>query len=774
MNTDPRKDNQDRKNPGQTDYEKKSGFNPHANKERMDQKAKNIFGPDELKNQEDNPDGSWANKVAKKDSGSIVAKGGVLNGILFKNFKKRSPLATIIILVVGGGIGIGALLSPSLLIVQIKEIMVDKFNTQLTSMDVRTRKVLYNKLSSATTGVCGSTISIGCKFSTMSEKQVAKFKDAGIDVVSEKTTITGRYKVSELKYDGKSITAKNFLSEFSDDTNFRSAVKKAYNPKYVGFADSIWKKVASKLGISKKATEIDGDTDTDKLKSLQEDVNGKKTDVDSTVTEGVDSDGNKVELDESASGTASDITKELDGLAEDVADTGTKTATEVVDAIADGTSSTAKFATNSLKITGIADNLCLVYNTVRAVGFAAKVVRAEQLIKFAMVFLNTADQIKAGTASTEDVSYLGKLLTEEDANGQTATDSFGYLFSAYGDTSSMTESSMQYMVGAGLAGSLVSITSLFNKYLGTVPSKTCKTLNNTFVSIGSAIAGIAAGIASGGSITAANIAFGVVINLAAAFLPALLADIIAGVVVDESTVGGEAGDAITSGSGALMGNLAKSGGNSPLTPDEAVAYNNLTYDIAKEYAEEDRLAYGQFDITNTNTFLGKLFSKLTPYLSKLSSITGIISSLTSITTDSIAALSPSSAYADDSTSEYTQCTDYDYMDPNGDGDYSDRIATDPFCNVVYGIPTDALDTSTEEVLAHMSGQIDNETGKALSGSAYETFLKNCTNRENPIGYTDSDNQGTDGSECLFSANSNNKYFYLYTIDNRVLTSMDED
>ena len=131
MSPDSRKNNQNRKNlgtdlnPGQTDYENKFGFNAYDGKERMDQKTKNVFGPNELKDKEDNPDGKWANKVDKKNSDSITIKRGLLDGFLFKNFKKRSPLATIIILVVGGGIGIGALLSPSLLLVQIKEIMVD-------------------------------------------------------------------------------------------------------------------------------------------------------------------------------------------------------------------------------------------------------------------------------------------------------------------------------------------------------------------------------------------------------------------------------------------------------------------------------------------------------------------------------------------------------------------------------------------------------------------------------------------------------------------------
>ncbi len=65
----------------------------------------------------------------------------------FHMLRKKGPLATIIALLFGGGIGFSALFSPGLLIVQMKEVMVDKFNTQLASMDVRTEKIITKKIT---------------------------------------------------------------------------------------------------------------------------------------------------------------------------------------------------------------------------------------------------------------------------------------------------------------------------------------------------------------------------------------------------------------------------------------------------------------------------------------------------------------------------------------------------------------------------------------------------------------------------------------------------
>jgi hypothetical protein len=77
---------------------------------------------------------------------------------------------------------------------------------------------------------------------------------------------------------------------------------------------------------------------------------------------------------------------------------------------------------------------CEVYSASQAVSNAAKAVRSLQLQRFAMVFLNNADQTKAGTADPDTISYLGKILTTPDpVTKKTATDSGGYKNAAYNE-----------------------------------------------------------------------------------------------------------------------------------------------------------------------------------------------------------------------------------------------------------------------------------------------------------------------------------------------------
>ncbi len=102
------------------------------------------------------------------------------------------------------------------------------------------------------------------------------------------------------------------------------------------------------------------------------------------------------------------------------------------------------------------------------------------------------------------------------------------------------------------------------------------------------------------------------------------------------------------------------------------------------------------------------------------------------------------------------------------------IATDPFCNVIYGIPTQYLNQDPTAVANDLAskGQIDAVTGAVMPGSAYETFINNCINRDRPLADPGQDSQGSTGEECIISDQNNNVEYYLYYVDQRVQTGMD--
>jgi hypothetical protein len=734
--------------------------------------------------QEEDPDrpeyggsGSYYNNFTGNEKSKLRS----INGLHF--LRRKGPMGIIITLLLGGGLGFSALFSPGLLIVQMKEVMVNKFNAQLASMDVRTTKILSAKIDNTTSGICSQGLSVGCKYSSMSDKMVSNFEKAGITVNSEKTTLLGRSKPTSFDFNGENIKPSEFSSKLSSSTEFRAAVKQAYNPKFAGFEDSIWKKAAAKLGISKKGTTISGANDDERLKSIQEDTKNpstsSKVSAVSTSETNPETGKNYTSGEVAAVNAANEI---ADG-ASAVEKTGIKAGTAALEGV--------ESAGNALKITGFADGTCTAYGAVQAVGYAAKTVRALQLARYAMLFLNVADMIKAGTAKPEDVSYLGKILTTTVAAVGTtaaikpATDSFGYKFAAYGETGKMTNTATQFLAGGGLTGNLISITAAINTYLNGKPKQVCGFLKNPFVSGASLIGGIALFFIPGVDIAVGfkDVAQGVgiaALTVASAALPAMLKDIIGGVLVDKTTVGEASGDAFTSGSSGMMSTAAATGGNAPLTPTQAVAYNNLSTNIAAQYAQEDRLAASPFDITNSNTFMGNIVAQLIPYTSKMSSLTGVFSSVASVATRSLASITSQTTMATDDIANYEMCQDFDYNDLNGDGS-NVKIATDPFCNVTYGIPPEALSADPIAVTNTLLNQIDSNgkstidpvTGDPTPGGAYEQFVTDCIDRKNPLG--DTTNSEPNGTECLFGAKVNgiaNDNYYLHYIDQRVEKGMD--
>lgn len=781
-------------NPGQNDIDRKTDFLKRAEENGTggDDNNGNDDPSRKIKDNEENADGSWINNTSLKKGLLEYEQKRKLrrSGAYLRLAKKKGPLTAIILTLVGGGIGISGLLSPSLLIIHIKEIMTDKFNLQLTSMEIRNTQMLTKKMGT-TSGVCGAKITIQCKYSTMSKKQIANFEKAGIKVNYDDVNLVGRAKPTSLEFEGKTITAK---SEFSDaiknNPQFRAALKDAYNPKFAGFADNIWKKAKNFLGIT-EAAKVTGVTDEEISKTIKEEVNNPN---EAEKIPDSDTDNISDEKTDAANKAANEV--------DDIAESGTKSASEIADSLDRGVDLNFKGASlvaeSAFKATGSLDAACTVYSGVNNVALAAKMVRSVQLAKYAMLFLNAGDQIKAGVAKPELISYLGKVLTAT-RNGKSATDSFGYKYAAYGDLGKMSTSASQYMVGGGLSGKLSTITKVINDRLGKNPDRTCGFLANPIISLGSFFVGIAMFFIPGVNVVwsakqLAQVAAGVVFSVAAIYLPAMLKDIVAGILVDENTVAEDAGDALTSGSSVMMGDSAKFGGNAPMSPKEAVAYSNLTKSVIAQYDEEERLARNPFDISTDSTFLGKIVSNLIPYVTKMSSLSTAITSMTSLTTNSFAMATSTYTLAADSTAEYTMCQDYAYVKLG--------IATDPYCNVVYGIPTDSIDMDSIKIadkLVNFKSKagddvplIDEETGDPIDRYA-SYFLPNCINRTIPLGTVDDENDIDDGSDCIFGerimirpavydslthkmiypeTNIDNKYFYLHYIDQRIESGMD--
>ncbi len=749
--------------------------------------------------------GDWTDKTEPreyKDSEGKTPKGMNVR-------RKKGPLALILGGTAGGAGIAGLLFSPAMMFIQMKEALIGKGNMQLASMHVRTHAKIRAKIKNTTGGVCVG-IKIMCKYKSMSAKQIAAFDKAGIKIKGNESFFPGRIRPTDFEFNGKPISADDFSKMMRTDPKFRAAVNNGYNPKFAGYADSIWQKTAKWLGIKKSKVKLNGDTPEEKMADLEATAKGTSSadgskiltrtgedgkiylvDKDGNFLEDVD--GNKIEA--NVTDVNADEFTDFDNAlrqTDEIVESGDKAMKEIAEEIAGG-SGVKRVITkgaNILKVTGYFDDACTVYNTVRAVGFAAKTVRFFQLVDYAMVFLRLADQMKAGgNPDPKDVEVMGDILTKEISGAgkvlvRSATESFGYKYAAFGERGKMPGLSMQFLAGGGLTGDIIHITDYFKvAFAGGNPKKICHTLANPIVSVASIVAGalllyftagsgttIIQALKAAGTTAAKSLGTWVSIGMVAAnlVLPALLKNIIAGNVIDGSTVGEKAMEAITSGSFGIMSKTAAAGANAPLKSAEAAEYSELGMQIQEQYAEEDRLAYSPFDITNSNTFMGKLFSKLTPYIVNMNSVANILSSISSITTNSMSLAINSQTASADTADEYKNWC-------GQDEDYKDMdLATDPYCNVIYGIPPAYLEKDPIEVLNDLQGEIDPDTG-APSSENYKKFVEKCIDRKEPLGNYGSTSGITDGSECLFGAKfdttENNSNYYLHLIDQRVEAGM---
>jgi hypothetical protein len=223
--------------------------------------------------------------------------------------------------------------------------------------------------------------------------------------------------------------------------------------------------------------------------------------------------------------------------------------------------------------------------------------------------------------------------------------------------------------------------------------------------------------------------------------------------------GEKIGDALASGASHVMGQTANDGGNMPLTVKEAVAYENATKQVQLAYAEEDRATLSPFDISNPNTMLGSIVQKLIPYYTSANSTIGSIAHNFSFISNLVigsfgTALQPLSASADSvDTSQYELCDDPMISDSG--------VAAGPYCNIIYGVPTQYLDKDPSTVLQELisSGEVDPETGEPVKDKGLQAWEELCTD-----GSTDT------LKSCEVTDKTAN--YALYTIDRRVQKSLD--
>ncbi len=674
------------------------------------------------------------NKEEKKKlslSGRIIKRGG--------------PTGLILALLGVGGIGI---FGPSTMLVNLVSNLTERYDYQHTSMSIRSERMLAKRLSGDMTKGSCSTVKIACRYSRPSNRLLSAMSDSGFTAYKDGKPISKRligfpnakpdtYRFADSTGKTHEIKAKDLKSAIKKNPEIARALANAYRVRYMGLSDKIAYSVLKKWGANK----------ANKLSSAPSESDVKETLNKESAPDG---DGKPSDREGVKNKFASDIEK-------DVNKAGKRAAKASEPVLVLGTMGCIA-----------ADTPSLISKTIRAY-------QLRYLIKYAMVFLAAADALKAGDATPEQVAAIGTILTAEIVKdnkviNKSALDSFGVKYALYGSTSTKgyTRNYKDFIPGGGSA--LNSITKVTEN-----PSRAaaCNAILSpeaqavsAGITAGMAASGVGAPLAAAkiavqgaiktlGKLGAINLAIDHATPLIGLIIKTLPIDKILSALIKDTTKdiqGEDVGNALTAGTGALLGQTANAGGNMPLTQSQALAYNNLSTQIIAKETEYDRQTLSPFDASNPHTFMGTIATRLMPIYSNFSSFSGTLSNILSIPSFASSAILGKVHAAGDDKLKYSMCDDSNVK--------YNKVAADPFCNIEYGIPIEYLDEDPEDVLNAVSSDIDPDTGDPKEGSDLADWVAQCAGGEL-----------YQSGSCIIDSRKTARYA-LYITDSRILYGMD--
>ncbi len=727
---------------------------------------------------------------------------------LFKNTKLRgkTSIITVALVLFGGGGAVTFFASPTLAIVQLRQILTQDLNDQLKSFENRHAYLLRTKLKTTTNGSCG-VVKIACRFSTMSDRQAERFTRKGITIERDArgSILPNRGRIVSMTFpdpDGgdpiRVNSAEELMDRMQNDTRVRAGMQRAENPWFASMTDKTFKSALRILGTS-KTPRASGDTNEERERAINASVD-EGTELNTTNLQ--------PELDENDQPTGRYIGPDGLPMTQDEIDRLNQSAVTADQASRIKPSSIITSIGKGVLITGAIDSACTVYNSMRMVGALAKVEKAKQAAQMVMpTLLVPADRIMAGVATDGETEYVGNKINniggpeqpeevvdeskiyengsdkdppmkQNDAIYATAFESPGVKAALHGDVIPLDTSQARFSLAGGFIGTLNKVNSFIAMAVSggnpdpKVISSKCKYVQNPYVRGAALVAGIFAGLGSLGLAQAASITASLAISMALPYVLSMAADIAAGDVF-KNLYGSDFGSGSFVGTAAIMSESAKSSGLKPLSATEAVAYTQSNQETLAKYADTERyLARSEpLNIYNQYSFLGSIAATITPTLSTSQASAGLIaSSVANLIPTTFASL-VSPAKAANTVERFQQCEDPGYKALN--------IGADIYCNIRYGLSEEELAMDPVDNANWMVGSgnvsADDEAGAPVENEQawnYKKFMDECANRTVGYGEDQEENQG-DGSNCVSTANeTQNKHFRVFTLDRRVADYMD--
>lgn len=720
--------------------------------------------------------------------------------VVFKGRRKLSPIVLVLALLFGGGGIFSAILAPGTTLLALADILQRDLNTQLSAVDKTSAQMWRTKLKQTTSGSCGKVV-LRCKFTTVNMKQVNKAVQRVNSSSPDTFKITydedagfgkGRGRIASItlvqedgtKFEAK--TAEDFTRLMKEQPAFREKMFFIYNPRFTPFKSTAAIRFLSKAKTS-YAKKLKGNNSKEVASSMDQAVRGETSIDVKKLTPLRDEEGRLTgEYGDPETGAVY-TQAEAEGLLEQE---------RRLESVPSSSRLLGGLARGTL-ITSWADTACTVYNTSRAVSVAAKTIRARELIRYAMVFINEAHAIRAEMATPATVQYASNIVMEQVPDtkvsdmsklastpagqalpevqnpnaGKTGMDSELLGISRSQDyPKRLGVSTQRLLLGSGTANAIDDVNKSLARTLGAKNarelSQRCKVIQNPVVRGGSLVIGIAAGVGSFGATTALSIAGSTALAFALPYLTSQLAEMAAGTVT-EGLEGPDAVSAVAIGADAMYNGMAREQGMITMNPEDMTDYQNSKREALVAYDELDKLAAARdpFDITNQFSFAGSLARTTLPIATAMhNGGTATLSSLSMIASQAASAVLPLVG-ADDGRQtlvkkdRYTYCNDPDYAElgPN--------VAINPTCVMVFGLPQEAMDIDPMEnlewMLAHDELIEGSDSGDPKDNGRdwnYKKFLEQCVDQQ-PGASEDIEADPTNGANCTSEKNYEKNWHY---------------
>lgn len=637
------------------------------------------------------------------------------------------------------------ILPSSLVVTQVSNAILEKFNYQDLSLEERSNQLIKEKIDNLSTDKISKYRRIN-DYLSFSSTLKNSLQQEGFQITDDK-----------FSYNNQTLSGDDYIREVNSASDLSKSKDTALNIRRLAFQDDVWQKATSHININQNGYPSEAKKVED-FEKIETDFYGSQ----SNYRFSTDSAGeNNTILSQSLSEmnqTATELSEDKKASANQPFDNFATTSTDV---IAEG------------GICGLYQNSLFLqeYNQTR---------RSDQSMQAASLLLSVGEKIKAGDATQEEVKYIADKLTLSQSynlpNGGTlttdpGTDSVGYKYASGIGVDDLDYSAQKYVNGAN--PTTAKITKLLDKSFSTLGGTIAKSLCGE-VEEESFFSGFFSKLAN--FLTGFNLTDNQeLINLLnyenSRLITENTLDSMTGYNLAPNIVGEDFVNAAVSGGGKLFGTVALARGNNILPKDKAVAYLSKQNDLIAKRAKIDQQSRSPFDINSQNTFIGSLISKNIGLINKTGTISSALASLINLTKNQLASLTPLSQAQSqiDLINSLSMCEDSQKQA------LGESLGLDMMCNYVFGVDPAYINTPSEEVIEKLVARgdliVDEETcdSNGLNCELEEAggllkYRQECTERGKiSPGLSDETNQIENGSFCL--GDSEEKALYaIYLID----------